>query len=629
MIELIQSGIFSVFFIVISTIIGYSLTNFVKIEQKNFFFHFIIGYFSLVAIQWFIVVPSNILHLSWQFYKSSYLVIILMVLIACGFYIIKNSKEFGIYIKALLKNKSFYFVIAVAILFAAFSILYTKPFFEANHQDDGFYLARVVQEIGTNQMGIIDPVIGVNLSGFDLIRSINTYEVFYGLLANLIKINPVIVARVAFTMINAFAIISGVQYLFSKIDRKNPWVYVAAFSLFLLPTVLFSGLKFNLVDGWRLNTAIWYGSTIAKFLLPTVLMGILIEFYKKDKNTLIQVVLEFIILAVIAVASIAFASQSLVMLILAFIGYIALIIKRFNNKKLVYISISGYLILAFLTNTLLNEQIVKLSQDNLSQFLSILINPLGAFGIVILTIIFIVKRKHKGFGFVLLGVTLMALIPLLNSFFVFAGRFDFVFQRFYESVFYLLVTYVIAEIIIFIFKNKKAKFFISILLILSMSSIYFLDNYQYKRISIYQSLTNLDDTPKIIDEVGAYFDDEKYQQTEVLTPHLADYDSKGVYLGIQFKMVPTDFINLGAIPRYNNEMYDKETISQINAITDCGLEKSDFSIEVAKIQELGIDYVLFQPCVPQERIEQLPGEIEQIFYSEQGNPFVLKKVEEQ
>ncbi|MGL6056915.1 MAG: DUF6077 domain-containing protein [Culicoidibacterales bacterium] len=630
MIELIQSGIFSVFFIVISTIIGYSLTNFVKTEQKNFFFHFIIGYFSLVAIQWFIVVPSNILHLSWQFYKSLYLVTILILIIACCFYIIKNSEEFVIYIKALLKNKNFYFVISVAILFAGFSILYTIPFFNANHQDDGFYLARVVQEIGTNKMGVIDSVIGVNLPGFDLIRSINTYEVFYGLLAEISQINPVIMARVTFTMINAFAVISGIQYVFSKFDRKHGYVYVVAFSFFLLPESILNTLELNLTDAWRLNTAIWYGSSIAKFVLPAILVGILIEFSKKEKNKITDIAIELLLFGIVAVASIAFASQSIVMLILALLGYgFVLAARTLTRKKSVHITRVGYITFTVLLSILLFGKINDLFAGNVSEFVTIFIQSPITMIVIILTVFFILKRRHIQLGVILLFTVIFTIIPILNTLFLVSGQFIFVFQRFYESIAYLLITYVIAEMIIFIIRNSKIKLIVSIALIIVISSVYFINNYQVKNISLYQTLTNPDDTPKIIDDVGAHFNGEQYHQTVVLTPHLANYDSRGVYLGVQFKMVPTDFINLGAIPRYNNEMYDKETISKINAITDCGLEKSDFSAEIAKIRELGIDYVLFQPCVPQERIEQLPGEIEQIFYSEQGNPFILKKVEEQ
>lgn len=630
MIELIQSGIFAMFFIVISTIIGYSLSNLVKIERKNFFFHFIIGYFLLVAIQWIIVVPSNVFHLSWQFYKNSYLAIVLILLVSCCFYIFKNSKEVGEYIKIIFRSKSFYFVIVVAILFAGFSILYTTPFFNANHQDDGFYLARVVQEIGINQMGIIDPVIGANLPGFDLIRSINTYEVFYGLLAEISQINPVIMARVAFTMINAFAIVSGIQYMFSKIDRKHGYVYVIAFSFFLIPEAIFDTLELNLTDGWRLNTAIWYGSSVAKFLLPATLVGMLLEFSKKQKNTIADIAIELFLLGIVAVASIAFASQSLVMLILALLGYVFILLMRTKkSKKLMIVASGGYIVFAILLSVVLDGKFTDLFSGNASQFNNIFIQSPAVVITVILAVFFILKRRHIKIGFILLFTMLLTLIPILNTLFVFSGQFIFVFQRFYESIVYLLITYVIAESIIFMIRNKKLKIITSIILIIAVSSVYFINNYQGKSISLYQTLTNPDDTPQIIDQVGIYFEDEKYRDIEVLTPHLANYDNKGVYFGVQFKMVPTSFINLGAIPRYNNEMYDKETISEINTITDCGLEKSDFSAEVEKIQELGIDYILFQPCVPQERIEQVPGEVERIFYSEQGNPFVLKKVKEQ
>lgn len=626
MIELIQSGIFTIFFILSSTIVGYTLANLIKTEQKNFFFHFIIGYFLLITIQWFIVVPSTIFNLSWQFYKSIYLLIIGILIIISFVYAFKNINKIYTYIVGVLKTKRFYFVVTVSILFAGFSILYITPFFNANHQDDGFYLARVVQEIGVAKMGIIDPVIGTNLHGFDLIRSINTYEVFYGLMADISTINPVIMARVAFTMINAFAIICGIQYIFSKIDKKNSYIYVSAFSLFLLPESVYHTLGLTLTDAWRLNTAVWYGSTIAKFLLPTLLLGLLFEFNKKKQNSITEIVKELFLLAIVAVGSIAFASQSLLMLVLALIGYVIVLIKRSQNKKVKYIAVIGYFLVSLLVTVVFKNNIANLYEGNYSQFSNIWIYSVTTLGVLILSTVFILKRKHKEFGFSLLIVVILSTVPILNSIFVFSGQFIFVFQRFYESILYLMITFVIAELVIFCFKNIKFKVFISIVLIVSFSTVYLTENYEKKRISIYQSLINLDDTPEIIDQVGDYFSDEKYNNTQVLTPHLVNYDSKGVYLGVQFKMVPTNFINLGAIPRYENEFYDTETIVQINNITDCALAKSDFSEEIEKIQELGIDYILFQPCVPKERIEQVPGEVEQIFYSEKGNPFILKKV---
>lgn len=605
--------IFSLFFFILASLIG-KLMSSIRDKNTHLFTNFIVGYMLLFIIHWPIGFFAQLLHLSWQYYFWLYTSILTIML--------------AIVAKQLLQNKKFNFtimefdklVLIIGIAFGLFSLLYIGPMYHANWQDDGFYLAKIAQEIGQPQILMTNPMIGNSENMFSLIRGFNTYELFYSYWADLFNIDPVIIARISFTMINSIFIASCVGIFSLHFFKKNAWLVMLGFSIFLLPNELITKLQLFLVDGWRLNTTLWYGSTVVQ-MTAIPMYFILIEQTFTNKITMKQSVSTFFF---ITCFYLSLASQiiPISVIVAIMLGMIILYHNHSKQRKWTIVIVTLFLIVNLNMWFLPTLGINKLYYESTMLGMNTTTSLIGGLSISYLIVRIISqyqKKKYNILDWMMIIFLLILLVPIFSAIVIFSGQYGFVFRRIYEGFYYLLIPISIVNICKY---SNKLRMYREVMTIVIISTIVIVSlNYgiQTGVMSIKQTIENPRDTAQVISQISDYFQTHhKWQLITLLAPDRIPTSSGDFYLSSHLKTVPGTYINLGIIPRYTSKSYNVEEIQKIKSLVSCSVGIDD-SMDYQKLLEQNqVDYLVIPLC----KIDQTPTIISGTVVKELRDPLM-------
>lgn len=550
----ILSAFFLIFVFSIYTLVGRFIFN--KFDIKNnlggFPIYVIVGFIVVGALQWAVGFPAQLLHLSW----NTYFFVLLVVYILFFSYTFYDSKKHSISFK-LEKNKfgnhlkKYWFLYFLVIIFSFFSITSQLPYFEMNY-DDHYYIGRIVQEIGTAQLATENYYVGhTDVVSFD--RLLTTYEIGYGFWSELFGIYPAFFARATMVIHNymvVFLSFISVGSMFIA-NKKNVQYVLIPFLLLLIPAgYLFNSGITRMYDGWQLNTAIWYGSSIVRMaMLPCMLITIRIFIRNKLYG--------FLSLSILCVAMLGYSAIAVTIGFLGVIAFIlsVLILNLLNNKnpKIKLLSLLGIILAAIILYTISNieytsdffvKSLGALGQFELDNEMrvsqSFILGPTIFFGIMMLII---ADKKEKIYAATIMGTIFVFLItPLKFVLSLSSFGYFFVISRAFTAtqVILLLLTGVFFVYIIDSNKRKVLPVMATGLLIITVvfqvqnlskykENVFLgsgISNYGY---SVSRALQNQYMVPNVYFDFGEYLKKQPEERYQIIGPQLIEYEGGALH----------------------------------------------------------------------------------------------------
>lgn len=333
--------------------------------EKNAGKRLIIGFVFTFVFCFVVVFPCQILHLSWSIYFLAqsilFLIVIISLVIIRHDFIIEKYTYVIYHFKSVCKLciKENWILIIFVILFTAFAISNQLPYYFMNY-DDGFYLGKMVNSIGTpalenenyfNGSLLKNPTIGLD-------RILNTYEVSYAYFSSLFHIRVTFFTRLTMSFHNYIMFCVVYKEAAKLLIRKELSQYaIVPFFFFLISQgYLMYGLTnihIRSYDLWQFQTAMFYGGSVVRSLSLPLLMIFSWPLLKKMEWKKI-ICMDFIILCLFSFSTVALPIVTLFIVIILgtkLIDLLYIAFKEKNRKQLIIVVISFILYIMFLFGT--------------------------------------------------------------------------------------------------------------------------------------------------------------------------------------------------------------------------------------------------------------------------------------
>lgn len=273
-------------FWVVFTLMIYALGNVLIRNEEGQAVKFVAGYLSysfFVAIGGIII---QFLNISWNVF-AVYMVLLLVGIITV--ILVSKKKSGKIFSNTLNEFVSCYwFIFALTAFLCVVLLFYFRSFWYGNHLDDGYYLTKVATVAHDGGDYKKNYAVGMgNWTGASYL--INTWELEASFFVNVLRVTPSVFLRffqsgfnyfVFFNCSMAFGekIVVGLKR--EKIDTKVLQYVGGVFLVFFVYYVYMQDTKFFFLrDVFHLNTAMYYGASIAKL---TVVMCMLLFFINEE-----------------------------------------------------------------------------------------------------------------------------------------------------------------------------------------------------------------------------------------------------------------------------------------------------------------------------------------------------------
>ena len=559
--------------LIIFSIFMYLLGNSITKNKNGFAMDFVIGYIVYSFCSALVLVPIQIIKLSWWF-AFSYELLLFLGCIVFIFFSLKTKRiQLSVEkVKTLIKDN--YFLVLITLLLFIVYLLQFDLIWINNHLDDGYYLTKIAtlpyleEPFSTNySTGLID-----SSSAFDSYL-LSSYELENSIFLYILHIDPVIYCRVILNIFNYFlaacTISAFAQTILSNIKVCSNR-HIQYFSIILL-LFAFEYLfleRYGLLvvrDAWQFNSAMWYGSSISRML---GLMWILIIFLPVSKIT-IKEILEALALCVVLI------SKSAIAVPLLFVGGLSILgtdLFFSDSKKRIFstsLLLLAIIIVGFLipNNSVSNEAVLNLLISNKKSIIiygSILFFLLGA----IKYWNYIIIRKLI---IVILFSLLLIIVPQINDSFEMLSQYSFVAMRFVSSLIY---TFVIIAFIFFILFIKQIN---SILykgfIVVSLGALFL--GAIISTIPAYGNPLNVwkimkdnyhimpNSTIELSKVLGEYTEDS----LNVLGPDWVTIDNHRHALSVMLRVYAPNIVSVSAIPRFG--------VSEGNEFSSFGQEQQN------------------------------------------------------
>lgn len=522
------------------------------------------GFIVVFFLSFIISFPCQLLHLSWNVYKYLYLILLIFVIIYCFYTEFQFYKTLRFKIGKNIINhiKENWFVYLMCLLFLVFSLTNVLVYYQNNY-DDAYYLSKVVNQIGANQLSMENFFNGALTTGnFDITRVLNTYEITYGFFSDIFHISPVFFCRVTMAAHNYYLVFM-VYKLFSQFFiKKNISQYCLLPFVFLLISAGYAmegnpDVSINMFDGWQFQSAIWYGGSIVRVLaIPTIIIFSEKLLYKFDiKNVLFMVIVYTVLMSF----STIFLIYAIIITLVLFLAKGLINInenKYLSNKKKKEAIICILIPVMVLLFSKVLDHFPMIATENYFSNLSNYIDFSNwyfygdtfihyALGIFILAY-FVFKNKFcKFISFFLIIVFLIIYTKLFYELIIVSsGFFWFVAMRFTTSI-QLMLMIIVGCLTVWLLNRIISK---QILLnMLSVCLLVGVIGYIYTHIdqikqqnwlasgmteygySIYPLIKNDEMMPSIMCEVGDYFNTKEYGNYPLLVPEVINWDGYPTY----------------------------------------------------------------------------------------------------
>lgn len=255
--------------------IGILIKQLFKRKKDDIFNVLLNGFIGSFAIFEIIALPFNLLNLN---VKVLYYIEISAFIITITISFILNRKnELKIfrekikiiqYIKNIDKKE---LILTIFVIIMIILQMFLSLYLYTSNADDSFYVSWSEQAKQLEQYLNVDPSLGQETSNFDKIYIFNSWEIFNGFAARLLKINVTTLLHTIYPII--LILLSYIAYylLIRRIDKKHSKIML----LVLCWLFLFSGISAR-YRGYTLLVRIWQGKTIlTNIFLPYILYQML------------------------------------------------------------------------------------------------------------------------------------------------------------------------------------------------------------------------------------------------------------------------------------------------------------------------------------------------------------------
>lgn len=467
---------------------GMSIT---KTNEKHTY-SFVVGFFAYTAIAAVIGIIIQVLDIKWIVFLGAMIAMWLAIIGFIGW----SIKE-----KRIVINKAFFIsyfktevvLVLCAIVILFFSLQFPNYFWSNNLTDGGFYINRMANLPYIENALTTDVITGLPMA-LRFSYAINTFEIEASVYIYLSGISATVFARFFLSLLNIYVFLNiyslFCDIVFKKWKLKNKSIIFPCFGVCIYLLFCICGSTFipNFYEGWRLRSAIYFGSTFCMAIAPFALAIPIL-----DKS--IKGLKEVIWIAVACLVLISRSSVCLPVIVVFALVYFFYQILLLNKQwKIKAGLIAGYVaILSIVAFALSKANLVPFSNDMFFDTLNV---PLSYFAFIVSAVgaYFIDNKKISLFIWSLLGgILVLNLVPGLNGIIYLASQHDFVYQRMMITLF--IFVYFLAFAFAFYFAIKYIKNNIA-RITLSIASL---------AICFYSTCNILDITPRTIRNTFAIY----------------------------------------------------------------------------------------------------------------------------
>lgn len=569
----------------------YLLGSSIRRNQDTFVINLIVGYISYSFCNAIVLIPIQILKLSWNLAFIYEILLMILSLLFIVYSYKKHSIKISLEkIKDIAKNN--YFLVVITLLLFLIYLLQFDLIWINNHLDDGYYLTKIATLPYLDEpfsTSYATGLINQNLE-FDTYL-LSSYELENSIFLHILHIDPVIYCRVILNVFNYFLAASTVAALSQTLLLKfrNLTIYHMQYFSVILLLFAFEYLVlqklgiFVVQDSWQFSSAMWYGSSISRML---GLMWIFILFSSISKITLSEIGEVFVLCVVLI-------SKSASALPILFIGGVSLLTAYFftNTKKTIWISCALMALLMILGVIIPGNLEINDSVNNifLANKRSIVIYG----SLLIMVVAFVKYRKYKSIARSILALIIcfgLVVLPELNDSFELASQYYFVALRCISTILYTLV--VLAYIFFLtLIKDSSSRIYKCVIgLSLGLFSI----GAVVSTIPVYGNPLNtwkiMKDNPHIMPNstvnlskmLGQY----KGDSLNVLSPEWQTIDNHRHSLSVMLRVYAPNIISVSAIPRFGvsegNEFSTYGAIEQ-NIFNEFSVSPSEYTYSQLKV----------------------------------------------
>lgn len=602
--------VFLIFIFYFYGLIGEFVADCFGIKIKNSTAYVIYGFISLFFVSFIIGFPCQLFQLSWNVYFILFCVLFFSFFVFLLWRKYKNISTFVSEFKDSLKKekiinhiKNNWVIYIFVFLFTLFSVSNVMALYEFDY-DDAYYIAKVVNSIGTPSLMNESFYTGWLTTSVDYARIVNTYEITYGALASIFHINPVYFCKVFMVIHNYTLFALAIKQLASFVTKRKAQYALIPFFLFLIGHGYLmenngAFLTIRSFDLWQFQNAIWYGGSVVRVLSVPIMCIVCIPLIE-NKMTIKNIIFAGITSCSMMSFSTVFLPILIVMFFILFIlkfAYNTCISIKQKNTKWIIINLCCFLFiltLLILTKGLTHTPLLSLMDftsfsNQLSPFYGYYVSTdtIMQYSTCIAAIALALVINSK-YGKYLVIITLMLIIVVTKNKFnellcLSSFNYFFVILRFYSAIQFMVVfllglsiakildiisfktisvsvaTLAIASSLIFVYQNYN-----------QIKSYTFLGcginqyGYDFTQILKYDNMM-LD----IFNDVGEHFNSLPYGNYTLLAPPGFTYHGKVTYqLGFYMSSNRIQIVKEGSLYEDELQFY--------HAIYDYWSEKASF-----------------------------------------------------
>lgn len=308
------------------------------------------GFITIVFINFVIGAPMQILHRSWIEYAIIFsLVVGILFLVS-----VKQYPFSKITRSKIVEHFKYYWFVYIAVgIHFLINISGNVHVFLAGHGDDSYYLARIVKNIGNENLQSIQPVLanGILPNQDGMLRQFETFELLISYISIYIPAPTIVAVRFIISPLILSVIYTTFLLLNDTIwSKKNIlFQYICFIPLIVaLHGIVFidsTSFFYNQTEQWKMNFTLYYGGTFVQFVGATIFF---IIFYKALIKKFTP--LSFYIQIVIAgFALMSFSSQVLPMFVLMNIAFTLFFVLMFFKEKAKFVFGITNIVLSIIT----------------------------------------------------------------------------------------------------------------------------------------------------------------------------------------------------------------------------------------------------------------------------------------
>ena len=485
-----------------------------KSLSTTFLYGFVINFaiFEIINIP-FIIIGKNTTKIVYAIF-----IMLNIAYIALSYLLKKEQKDFDIInrLKNIKIEKSFETLcFAITVLLIGFQVLNSAFLFKQD-ADDSFYVSWANEARNLESMYDKFPDTGIEGSKFDKKYMLNTWEIYGGFTARLLRLNTPSLFHTAYPII--YIIISYMAYyiVIKKVCKKENLKF--AFLIFSI-LMVFSGIGAK-TKGLFLLSRIHQGKAVLVNIIFPFIIAEFLEYKNFNRNN--YIILSFSYIAAIALSPITIWLLSIqygLFIILMFFRKEFKIMKK-SLLLLIPIIIACILYLFFLSSELVNLQtITNFEIFSWKEDLNKLIEPgkarIALYLVSVLIIILKGNKLQKDIGLIIPGLVCVFVVnPVLKNIYI-----KVVTSATYWRLYWLIpleISIVIA--ITIIYDSIKDGRYKKMFTIIAGIIIVICGNYVYQKTLGFSKFENFEKIPQYIIDEAYYIELHTDTTTRVTAP---------------------------------------------------------------------------------------------------------------